>query len=338
MKKLIISLSSSLFLFAAYAGEVKLVGKVHSLSGEAFIVEDGQARTLRPSSDVHEGARILVSDGGRVTIGDFHDGRHHLTGGTHLSAHADRLVLQKGALWTQAMGRASAWAIHTPNLVLQGRRGEWVTTYNPASRRSQVTTISGEVDVASPQEPSFKYAVAAGMFTFADPAHEDGYPRSPTKLGMSSLMRTLAMFPGVKSNDAGLARLQQEDPKRAPASVSEGNRPKGEVTFFRTVEKNGTMPSSLEGQAHSYLLKKSPAIRKPKVAKQVSVAPVKIYGFQQSTAPTARRPASSGTSQSPRSPHSGNTNDFSESYRQHEQKQPKNSQEVQSLVDDLKSF
>lgn len=336
MKTSIIRLSSSYLFLALLPGfvhAVELVGKVQAISGEAFLVEGGVTRSLKANMDIHQGANILVGDDAKLTVGDFFDNRHHLSAGTNVTVEAQGLVLQKGAVWTQASTGRSTFTANTPNMVVMGRKGEWILTYDVARRRSQLTTITGEVDVASPQEPSFKYAVSAGMFTMSDPKVEEGYPRSPTKLGYESLMQTLAIFPGVKSQDAGIAQVQQKTPSRSVASVS--SPAKGELIFIQSIEQGGRMPASAEGAAHQYFAKKTAK----KVVKHIGTeAPVRVLGYQVVTKNPSRLPASKARTQPKEPAPRSNEAEFMKSYELHQRNQPKHSQEVQRLVDDLKSF
>jgi hypothetical protein len=326
------SSSKLLFLLTLLPGlapAAELVGKVQAVKGEAFLVEAGVTRTVRADMDIHQGAKILVGDGAKITVGDFFDNRHHLAAGTHVSMEANGFVLQKGAVWTQAFSGKTTFTTTTPNMITLGRKGEWVLTYDVARRRSQLTTITGEVDVASPQEPAFKYAVSAGMFTMSDPKIEEGYPRSPTKLGYESLMQTLALFPGVKSQDAGIAQVQDKTPARAVASA------KGELVFITTIEKGGRLPASAEGSAHHYFSQKTAK----KVGKKLgSTAPVRVIGYQAVATPAYRLPASKASTQSKDHAPRSTDSEFMKSYEIHQRNQPKHSQEVQRLVDDLKSF
>ena len=50
-----------------------LVGKVHALKGEAFMVLQGKTTVLQIGTDVEAGADIMVSDEASLTLGDFFD-------------------------------------------------------------------------------------------------------------------------------------------------------------------------------------------------------------------------------------------------------------------------
>lgn len=335
-----------------------VIGKVHALKGEAFMVQQGKTTVLTVGADIDDASDILVSDDAQITVGDFFDRRFHLGPGSTLTLRDRFVVLKKGALWTQSVGARSTGQVSTANMLITGEQGEWITTYDPASRRTQLTAISGEVRVASPQEPAFQYNVAAGFFTLADPQVDEGYPRSPTKLGYDSLMKALALFPGQKSRDQGLAKVQEaaekqpSAPQRSIASVNEEMAAaapvkKGEITFLSSGNSTRAPASADEsGLAQSYFLKKSAkrAVRKKmtKVSVENNIAPVRVYGAQQvvrtaprapaSVAPVAPAPRAQGQSQSV------SRDEFLKSFEEHSKQQPKNAPEVQRLIDDLSSY
>lgn len=323
-----------------------LVGKVHELKGQAFMIFEGQTTSLKVDSDIEDGADILVSDEASMTVGDFFDRRHHLGGGTNLTMQNNALILKKGAVWSQSVGSQSSSQVSTANMVVLSDKGEWVTTYDPATRKTQLTAISGEVRVASPQEPAFQYAVSAGMFTVADPKLDEGYPRSPTKLGYDSLMKTLAMFPGTKSRDAGLASFQSKQTSRGIASVQEElpSTGKGQITFISKSHKAKRIPASLDGTAQKYFMKKAVKKKSTRVGQsKATMAPVRIIGSQWVSAPAVRKPASIPKSESrsvakPSKSLTSDSNEFLKSFELHMKAQPKNPAEVQRLIDDLQSY
>lgn len=349
MKTSIINLSSKFliaFFVTANLAYASLVAKVHTLKGEAFVVHMGQTSLLKADADLEEGATILVSDDAAVTIGDFFDHRFNLSGGTHLSVSTKEMVLKKGAVWVQAPVARSSVRVLTPNMIVNGQLGEWIVTYDVARRRTQMTAVMGESDVASPLEPAFKYAVSAGMFTLADPEHENGYPRSPTKIGYESLMKSLALFPGSKSRDAGIAQVQERVEAgqlaqvRAPASAAGVATSKGEIIFIQSTER---APASLEGKAQQYFEKKT---RHPVAKKKAwgHFAPVRLIGFTGAprpipaakTAPTQRRPASQ-TKAAGTMP-SVEEGAFMRSYEGQQKQQPYQTPEAKKLMDELESF
>jgi len=338
MKTSITNLKSKLLLvalvlpFSAHAG---LVGKVHAVKGDAFLVKDGKTSTLKVDMDIEDGSQIMVGDDAGVTLGDFYDRRYYLTEGSNLVMNDRSSTLLKGAVWSQSLSQKANVQLSTANMLMSSYQGEFIATFDAAEKKSQLTVISGEVDVASPMEPAFRYAVVAGQFSVASPKVDDGYPRAPTALGYDSLMKSVARFPGVKSMDAGVAKAQSQ---RAPASVEGAPAlKKGEIIFMKSIQSADRVPASADDEAQKYFLKTTQKPRKV-MKKEKNEAKVRVIGYQPVAATSSRKPASSHKVQSKAHAPSVSDSDFLKSYQQHQAQQPKNPQELQRLMDDLNSL
>ncbi len=334
-----ITSSKSKYLFLALLlpimAEAKLVGKVHAIKGDAFLIREGKTTTLKKDMDIEEGSQVMVGDDASATVGDFYDRRYHLSAGSNLVMNDRAMTLLKGGLWSQSLSQKANVGVSTANMLMSSYQGEFIATYDAATKKSQLTVITGEVDVASPLEPAFRYAVTAGQFSHAIPSVDEGYPRAPTRLGYESLMKAVALFPGVKSMDAGVAQAQTSG--RAIASVDSVAEKKGEIIFMKTVVGSSRAPASAEGEAQKYFLKTTKKSA-PKIKSISTTAKVRVIGLQPVAAASSRKPASSHKMQTQERAESVNSSDFLKSYEQHQRHQPKHSQEVQRLIDDLKSY
>lgn len=337
MKTSITNSKNSLFFLALFLlpglVHAKLVGKVHAIKGESFALIDGKTQRLVKDMDIADGAQLMVSDDSQVTVGDFHDRRFHLLGGSHFVMSDRSHVLQKGGVWSQSHASKTSVSISTANLLMNAYQAEYIVTYDPISKKGQLSVINGEVDVASPMEPAFRYAIVAGQFTTAHPEVDEGYPRAPTKLGQDSLMKMVAQFPGIKSGDAGVAHLQTQKVSRGIASAQESGLKAGEIIYMKTYQGADRAPASVPGEAQKYYLK-----HKSKPAKIGTVAKVRVLGYQQVAKSASRNPASSHKAQTKDTQKSVKSSEFLKSFEVHQQKQPMYSKEVQRLIDDLKSY
>lgn len=337
MKTSITNSKNSFFFLALFIlpglVHAKLVGKVHAVKGESFALIDGKTQRLVKDMDIADGAQLMVSDESQVTVGDFFDRRFHLLGGSHFVMSERTHVLQKGGLWSQSHASKVSVSVTTANLLLNAYQAEYIVTYDPVSKKGQLTVINGEVDVASPMEPAFRYAIVAGQFTTAHPEIDEGYPRTPTKLGQDSLMKMVAQFPGIKSGDAGVAHVQTQKAARGIASAQESGPKSGEIIYMKTYQTAERTPASASGEAQKYYLKQN-----KKVVKTGTRAKVRVLGYQEVTKSTSRNPASSYRAQAKEVHNSVKSSEFLKSYELHKQKQPVHSKEVQRLIDDLKSY
>jgi hypothetical protein len=350
MKISITSIRNSLLLsllIMPYLAQAKLVGKIHGVKGHAFMNYDGRTVTLKKDMDVYDSAQIIVSDDAQVTVGDFYDRYYHLAAGTSFVMHHRAGILQKGQLWSQTAHASRDVSIATANLLMQSFRGEFIVTYSVVDKCSQLTVISGEVNVASPKQPNLRYAISAGEFTIAHPDQDNGYPRAPTRLGYESLQTALAQFPGVTALDHGIAQVQKQSGARSIASVEEtpaapARTQVGSITYIKTVT-----PARNVASAQEYYLKKVKAPRKPKA---VMGAPVRVIGADwkavtsaptmKLTAPMVKRDVASVKKGGVPAPGvlEPNLSEFLKSYEFHQSKQHQHTPEVQRLIDDLKSY
>ncbi|MBY0518627.1 MAG: hypothetical protein K2P81_17080 [Bacteriovoracaceae bacterium] len=338
MKTSITSLKSSSLLLALLLAptlaHAKLIGKVHAIKGNAFIIQNQKTLALAKDMDIEEGAQVMVSDDSQVTLGDFYDRRFHVSSGSHIVLNDMNVILQKGSLWSQSLTTNTKMTLSTANLLISSYKGEYIVTYSTAEKKSQLTVVTGEVDVASPREPAFRYAVSAGQFTMAIPDVNDGYPRTPTKVGYESLMAAVHLFPGIKSQDAGVAQAQAKpQASEADRSIASVNEKKGEIIFMTTIIEAKREPASAAGEAQKYFVKK---FTKKKLVS--TPAKVRVIGFQEVKSASSRKPASSQKVQTQAPEIRVNDSEFLKSYEQLRSQQPKNPQEVQRLIDDLNSY
>lgn len=338
MKTLTTSLRNSFLLCALTAlpaaASPTLVGKVHAVKGESFLSVNGKTETLRKDMDIADGAKVVVSDDAQVTIGDFYDRRYHLAGGSQLVLGKQSAILQKGKVWTQAVKPDHTTQLSTANLLITASKSEFVVTYDAASQTGQLSVINGSVDVASPIEPSFKQTIEAGQFTSARPDANDGFPRSPTVLSYDSMIKTVALFPGVKPLDEAIARAHAAQTSRGIASVgTEAASVKPKILVIKTYMSADRAPASVNGSAQKYFVQKTKS-----APTGLHTAKVRVIGYQAVKIHSARNPASSVLVKPQGVQKSVKPSEFLKSFELHQQNQPAHSKEVQRLIDDLKSY
>lgn len=337
MKTSLTKLSSSVLFFSlSLAVYAKPVAQVTEVSGSVFVITPtGDAKTLKLNQHIEEKSEIMVEEGATVTLNDYYDSTYHLTGGTHLKFYDKSVQLKKGKSWIQAENARHPLALTTANGHVDYWKGEFIATFDQASSRTQVLVVNGDVEVSNILDKNMKYTVAAGTFTMVDPEVESGIPRSPTKVGLQSLNEALSEFKQLptKLQAAPVAT------SRAIASVEEEPVKKGKIIFI----KSSRHPASVTGGAHKYY--------KSKVFKKVDATPVPIhfYGtnFQvaEPVTPYVKTPREPASVQVSLPKHTQNLapkldvdQEFAESLKKHAVEQPKYSKELNSLINDLKSY
>lgn len=337
MKTSLTRSKSSLLVLVLVCGQVwaKPVAQVTDLSGAVFVITpEGKTHSLKVNDHVDLQSEIMVDEGAAITFNDYYDATYHLTGGSHVKLYDKSLQLKKGKTWVQSQGSRHPLALTTANGHVDFWKGEFITTFDQSSSRSQVLVVNGDVEVSNILDKDLKYNVAAGSFTIVDPDVQNGTPRAPTKVGLNSLNSALAEFKALPE------KVTASSPSRGIASVESAPEKKGEIIFI----KSHRLPASVKGSAHSYFKQKA----KPKSA-TLTHAPIRIFGVKSSMktvnavsvpAVSPRVPASVTPANLPKkSAQIGKIDqEFADSLKKEVAEQPKYSKELQSLIEDLNSY
>ncbi|MES2527645.1 MAG: hypothetical protein V4598_11185 [Bdellovibrionota bacterium] len=326
MKTFITKSKSSLFLlaFMAFPLWAKPVAQVTELSGSVFVVKpDGKTSMLKVNDHLEDKSEVMVEEGASITMNDYYDATYHLIGGTHLKFFDRSAQLKRGKTWIQCMNGRFPLALTTANGHANFWKGEFIVTFDQATSRSQFLVVNGDVEVSNVLERDLKYTVPAGTFTLVDPEVEDGAPRAPTKVGLASLDNALSEF---KKLPADLK--EGATPTRSIASVEEAPK-RGEITFI----KSNRLPASVNGGAHKYFAKK---VKK----EAMNDAPIRYIGTSWKPFVAPRRPASVAPMAISPKKSAPQTLDpeFGDSLKRKVSEQPKFPKELDSLIEDLKSY
>lgn len=336
MKTSLTKLSSSFILLSlSLSVWAKPVAQVVEVKGSVFMVTpEGKTTALKINQHLDDKAEVMVEEGASITLNDYYDATYHLTGGSHLKFYNQSVQLKKGKSWVQSMNAKYPLALTTANGNVNFSKGEFITTFDQATNRSQVLVVNGEVEVSNVLDQNMKYTVTAGMFTMVDPEIENGTPRTPTKVGLASLEKALGEFKGLPETiKAAPVSIQREI-----ASVKEEPVVKrGEIIFMTSTR----MPASVTpGTAAKYFKK----VTKKKPVQETPV-PIKIYGTAWKKTETIAAPRSPASIQvlAPTMPKVSppimkNDPEFTESLKTHTSQQPKYSKELESLINELKSY
>ncbi len=332
MKTLFTKSKSSLFLlaFMAFPLWAKPVAQVTELSGSVFVVKpDGKTATLKANDHLEDKSEVMVEEGGTITLNDYYDSTYHLIGGTHLKLFDRSAQLKRGKTWIQCLNGRFPLALTTANGHASFKKGEFIATFDQATSRSQFLVVSGDVEVSNVLERNLKYSVPAGTFTLVDPEVENGAPRAPTKVGLTSLDSALSEFKKLPEEiKTGIA------PARSIASV-ESSAKKGEITFIKT----NRLPASVSGGAQNYFAKKVSKVSQEKTV-NLGHAPIRYFGTSWKPVEAPRMPASIAPVVPAPKKIAPQTLDpeFEDSLKRKVLEQPKFTKELDSLIQDLKSY
>lgn len=317
----------------------KPVAQITHVSGQVFMITpEGNTKTLKVNDHVEEKSEVMVGEDGNVTLNDYYDATYHLVEGSHLKLFNKSVQLKKGKTWIQSMGSRHPLALTTANGHVDFWKGEFITTFEQAGAKTQVLVVNGEIEVSNVLEKNVKHSVSGGSFTTLDPEVDNGLPRYPTKVGLTSLNSALAEFKALPE------KLKEvETPARTIASVDTEIK-KGEILFMMNGKASDRFPASVSGSAHKYFKKK---VGRSKASQKSAEgpAPIRFYGFKPLTqvnhAP--RYPASVKPKMPEAMPKKVGTElnidaEFSDSLRMEKAMQPNHPKELENLIQDLKSF
>ena len=343
MKTSITKLKSSLLLsltFFAAAAWSKPVAQVIEVKGQVFVITaEGTTKSLKVNDHLEEKSEVMVGEDGDVTLNDYYDATYHMTQGSHLKFFNKSVQLKRGKTWVQSLNARHPLVLTTANGHVDFWKGEFITTFDQNTSKTQILVVNGEVEVSNVLDKNVKQNVAAGTFTMLDPESENGLPRAPTRVGLASLNSALAEFKGLPE------KMREETPvARNIASVAEVTTPvvakKGEIVFMTNGQETKRFPASVTGGAHKYFKKKVSHKKS-----SLSMAPIRFYGMVQEAVatPVPRAPASVAPVKmfTPPKKVAGELNidsEFSHSLRMEQGSQPNNSKELENLIQDLKSY
>lgn len=320
----------------------KPVAQVIEVKGQVFMVSpDGQTRSLKVNDHLEEKSEVMVGEDGNVTLNDYYDATYHMTNGSHVKFFNKSVQLKKGKTWIQSLSSRHPLVLTTANGHIDFWKGEFITTFDQGTSKTQVLVVNGEVEVSNVLDKNMRYTVAAGTFTLIDPEMEDGLPRTPTKVGLSSLNVALSEFKALPEKIKDETHEDATVPTRNIASVQESPAPKrGEIVFMSNGKLKGRIPASATG-AHQYFKKK---VSRAKI--QLTAAPIRFYGVNAAPVPVLtipRHPASIKPLEVRAMPKKVGSElnidaDFSETLRLEKASQPKHSKELENLIQDLKSY
>lgn len=342
MKTSIIKLKSSFLLsltFISLSALAKPVAQVIEVKGQVFVMTDsGQTKSLKINERIEEKSEIIVGEDGSITLNDYYDASYHLIEGAHLKFFNKSVQLKKGKTWIQSLNARHPLVLTTANGHVDFWKGEFITTFDQANSKTQVLVVNGDVEVSNVLEKNMKYTVAAGTFTTLDPDAENGLPRSPTKVGLSSLNSAMAEFKTLPDSYKDVLPVARNI---ASVGEAETSSSKGEIVFMTNGKVKNRVPASVTGGgAHKYFKKK---VKNKKHASKI--VPIRFYGMTQtqSVKIAPRQPASYKPIITRAMPQKVGSelnidSEFSESLRIEKASQPNHPKDLDNLIQDLKSY
>jgi len=353
------------------------VALITQVSGNVFMKTDGKIAPVYVGTHVDDFSEIMSEVGGAVTFVDYFDHEFSLAGAGHVGLLNRIVELKRGYLWLKSVRQGSEEGmVKTTNAKVLYNKGEYVISFDQEKRKTQALSVSGNFRIANLMMENLYTEVSTGQFSFIEDGEENGTPRFPTMVGKESYKRIASLFNRQEhdgsflttneieqlaqtSNSFEINQVQDQLPSRKIASFEEAIKEQapssatsGKVLYVKKKE----MPKSNFNLKKYYqtkvtaMAKKMPAVPfRPTYDKQSGV-PFNVYWpLKQTivekvvrTTPVAKVPTVSEESKrAPASvvaPDSNTVNAFESSLMKEYKNQMRHNQEVNSLIDELRSF
>lgn len=343
----LVLLSSSL----VWADDIAFVSDV---KGNAFaFYQNGSSRVLKAGSRIPDFSDIMVEDGSTLSLTDYKGHSFHLSGGSQIKLFKNLLELKTGKVWVYSANEDDQFVTKTMNSEASFDSAQFVLSFDSFKGKSQLLVLDGVVTYNNHQQPSLSVDVPAGNFSLVSLDYNNGLPRTPTKVGLKSYHQLKASFNGIEQVDNSdfevLFGGKSKNVKRSIASVSKVEKSKktrdltpsrrGKIRYVSTSNIRLRKPSSVDGPGKYYKDIETAQKRKLKPLKTNKSATIRVFSVDMPEPPKSmktRMPAS--IPEESKKVIMDINNSFEKSLNRKFQEQKKHPDEINSLIDELKTF
>lgn len=280
---LLLSFSTSAF--------AKTVARVLEINGNAFVFYGKKdSKKLFYGDKIEDMSEVMVDDSSFVSLKDEYGRVFHLAGGTYVKMFNSLVELKNGNVWVSSTKNTNFGVINSVNSIAKFTQGQFIYSFDNVSGKSQVLVLTGDVTFSNVVESNLKVEVPAGHFSFVDQTLANGLPRGATRVGLSSYKQVKSLFNEVKglektSFDKALFGGKIET-KRSIASVpsaESSSGKKGKLIFVESGAQRKIASVQKEVSAYDYYkdVKKKYSADSQKSEK---VAKVRMFGFSSDVA------------------------------------------------------
>ncbi len=347
------------FSFSSFA---ETVARVLDVQGNAFAFNGKKTTSLKYGSKVLDLTEIMVEDGATLSLLNPQGHVVHINGGSLVKLYNGIFELKNGHVWVNSTTNTSG-LFNTANSIGQYGEGQFILSFDNITGKTQLLVLVGDVKFSNALEPSLNTNVSAGLFSLVDPKYENGLPRTPTKVGLSSYKQMKLVFTNFKeiqktNFEKTMWGEEKSSPKRSIASVisapSKNWKSKTRGRLIKITTYGGSRVPASVGPMDYYTDMKKRNAWKYKPIKNSHFAPVKYYGVKPAVkmkkqhAPMVkvvkkmevkktvnRVPASIQKSQMI---HEIKRSGFEASLNKESKKIKRHSNEINNLIDELKTY
>lgn len=345
--------------------------RVIEISGKAFVFTDkSPAKSLKYGDKIADMSDVMVEDDAIISLATQRGHILHLTGGTLLKFSESIVEVKNGKVWFVSQGDLAQGAAYTGNSIVNYNEGEFIYSFDNVSGKTQLLVLTGDAKFSNRIEPNLKIDVPAGHFSVVEQKFEKSLPRTPLKVGLKSYQGFKQVFANFKTIDENKldnlwgAPLQT---KRSIASVSDqfsrGSKKssvkkparRGRIVTLRKSKSSRVPASASPAEYYKSFKKSAPSKAKRKVTKRKKKKnnTIKFYGFNKAEPKVAVKKIS--IVQAPKFEQVVRNKDvkkrrpasfdrvakeslFEKSFKENLKENPRHSTEVNSLIEELKSY
>ena len=295
MKRLcknISAISLLTFSLATSAFAESPVVRIDALSGKVFSHCNGEMKSLKVGDHLSDFCELFTEEGSQTSFSDFYDHRFHLSGSGHVKLFNKMAEVKSGYLWLQSPVNQGEYLIQTANAVISSQTGELIVSFDPAVGKTQLLNVKGRAEFSNALDRMMNVSLLEGHFSYIQNEHNDGYPRKPTPIGFASFKSVTSLFRGIEPLDGKAAPTVSEVPQRAVASVQVEKSPvmesevspEGKIIILRK-DNHSERKEKAKELLKTYQDKISEMAQKTKPKKFVpsyeksSGVPLRIYGM-----------------------------------------------------------
>lgn len=219
----------------------KDVAMVTETRGKTFAMKDGKLWELKGSENISDFSEITTEEGGQVTLSDNVGNKFHLSGSGHIKILNRLIELKRGYLWVQASRPGQPISVQTANSQSDIESAEAIISFDSVTGKSQVLTVTGEVNFSNILEAHLKLVLGPGQFSFVDAQYEKGVPRKPTPVGYTSFKKIVGLFSGVKP----MEKNEKLFPEKTANPAKAANRAIASVIEMEEAPANENTPANI---------------------------------------------------------------------------------------------
>jgi hypothetical protein len=322
-------------------------GLVNYTRGVVFAIESGKTRMIHKGDNIFPDSELVTEVGGQLSYTDYYDHRYHLAGSGHIMVEKKGgPQLKRGYLWIQSYHKDVPFSVKTANGQLTFQQGEAVIYFDSGRGKSQAVVLKGEMKFTHLVYTNLGVTLNEGEFSQVESEGlnegEITYPRNPTRVGYNSFSKLLSLFDGAagvggeKIATSAKSIREKSLQERRPASQLSSRGPntaarskegssEGKIIYWRSKSVVEEIDNRTLGPNSFVHIFGSPRVK----AKGERVANSKREGKRV----RARQPASLVAPKRVEP-----TSSFERSLNRHSQKQLRHPTEVNTLINDLKSY